>query len=810
MAANDPRSDERRQIMALSESCLRSYSSDDVAWFPAPILLRLFISRSRTCFTPRVSLARADRERHARVEARPLRASQATDAPDPITDAQIFDAEGTRSSASLPLYITELAKRPRCARSSPRAPREVPSEQCSTAQCAPREVPPEKFSPTQCVSLAQCALVPSTSLVMVLTEASGLTLTSDEAVLFTTYTLLIGTLTALERRRAASFDKHAVPILAAADAQGAHRPAAANSSCLALLARPSLPAPPSDRAAAPRGPPARASFLPPVPLQRTSRWDAQRVGITEPHRRLAGARVGASAVAYAARLTVGGCAFEPQTLLAADAAHKRRPSILPRGAVFDTPGEKRQAKKEVLAQELVARLTPAMAQHLLGAQGYRQVRGTADRAAALARIVLALGGPDGDGLAAAAKALEALSAHAIRIHDPDPHCLPVSALLAHTLVAQEYAAGLANGAGRSLGGASRGDAFRGGLVWLRDHLRIPIDLDPLVVDSAAPKAKDIPGAGRVKAGTFPIQVVCQFEHVAMGVSFGRRRSIVLTHFARSILVFGIFGSLRVQDMEEITSVMLDDFAPDQVARAKVRVSKNGEPLEVFAPAEGILGPLAWYAEHRDACVRLGAFPRYLRPHGSHGELAASPGWVGHGLADGDTIRAAIREIASLAPLSLSQAQVAALSLRGHSSHGTFNDYMKALGQWIELFPPGYELGFSKADRDASGHWLSFSSTDADATPAPPPKQAAGKAKAVAAQGCESSLMRERYGRGDGRCGERTEQLKIRLRLILVLRRLLARWSAHWGVSWMRLPAGHASKLLLSQPPESLRPSTEGF
>ena len=107
-------------------------------------------------------------------------------------------------------------------------------------------------------------------------------------------------------------------------------------------------------------------------------------------------------------------------------------------------------------------------------------------------------------------------------------------------------------------------------------------------------------------------------------------------------------------------------------------------------------------------MRLGAFPRFVRPHGSHGELASSPGWASRGLADGATIRSAILEIASMAPLSMPQAQVAALALRGHSSHGTFNDYMKALGQWIELFPSGYELGFSKADRDAAGHWLSFS------------------------------------------------------------------------------------------------------
>ena len=71
-------------------------------------------------------------------------------------------------------------------------------------------------------------------------------------------------------------------------------------------------------------------------------------------------------------------------------------------------------------------------------------------------------------------------------------------------------------------------------------------------------------------------------------------------------------------------------------------------------------------------------------------------------------------------------------------------------------------------------------------------------------------MRERYARGDGRCGERTEQLKIRLRLIFLVRRVLARWSSYWGVSWVRLPFGHASKRLLSEMPEALPPSSDPF
>ena len=54
-------------------------------------------------------------------------------------------------------------------------------------------------------------------------------------------------------------------------------------------------------------------------------------------------------------------------------------------------------------------------------------------------------------------------------------------------------------------------------------------------------------------------------------------------------------------------------------------------------------------------------------------------------------------------------------------------------------------------------------------------------------------------------GESAEQLRIRRRLISFLRRALARWSAYWGVSWLRLPAGHLSKKILSEKPEAVPP-----
>ena len=156
------------------------------------------------------------------------------------------------------------------------------------------------------------------------------------------------------------------------------------------------------------------------------------------------------------------------------------------------------------------------------------------------------------------------------------------------------------------------------------------------------------GAGREKAGTLPIELVCQFEIIAMAVRPDLPAAdSVLVFYARSILAFGILGSLRVQDLEEITEIKIDHFAPDTVISALVRLSKNGEPLEVFAPAEGILGPFAWWPQHRDLCRRHGnPFPAFVKPHGSRGRLALSPGFKDFGNAGGDDIRDAIKEIAA--------------------------------------------------------------------------------------------------------------------------------------------------------------------
>jgi hypothetical protein len=515
-----------------------------------------------------------------------------------------------------------------------------------------------------------------------------------------------------------------------------------------------------------------------------------------------------SAVSSAALSTIAGAAGSSLAPTGECEKRTRRPPVLPRGSVFESKKDERLARKQVFAKELAQRFSPRMYLALLGEDGLIQVPCASDRAEAVARILMSLGGPDGNGLRDATKALDVLAAHARHTAAADPYCLPVSGLLAHSLVAREYKLGLENGAGHSLGGASRGHSFRQGLTWLRDHLRLPICLDAALLEAAAPKTSEIEGSGKKKAGTFPLQIVCLFELVAAAVRPDLpREDSVTVHFARSFLAFAILGSLRVQDLEEIDAVLLDQFDPDTVVSAHVRLSKNGEPIELFVPAEGFLGPLSWWPRHRESCRRIGAFPLHQRPFGSGGALAKSPAFEPRGRMTGAQIRAGMKEVASMKPLDLSPADVAALLLQGHSAHGTLNDYFKCIGRWPSLFGE-HEEGFSKHDRDAVGHWLSFGATDAEVEPPPPPKRRRdGQAPDREHAGSDRSHMRERYARGEGRGGERAEQLRIRRRGISFIRRAIEAWSRHWGVSWMRLPAGHASKLVLSEQRATVVPSS---
>jgi hypothetical protein len=109
------------------------------------------------------------------------------------------------------------------------------------------------------------------------------------------------------------------------------------------------------------------------------------------------------------------------------------------------------------------------------------------------RILVRIGGPQGNALQSAERALDVLATHAEITPGSAPLCLPVSAALAHKLVHQEHERACASGSG-SQGGVTMGATLHAAFKWLVEHLRLEIDLSESVLNAAAPPPGKRPGS----------------------------------------------------------------------------------------------------------------------------------------------------------------------------------------------------------------------------------------------------------------------------------------------------------------------------
>ena len=104
-------------------------------------------------------------------------------------------------------------------------------------------------------------------------------------------------------------------------------------------------------------------------------------------------------------------------------------------------------------------------------------------------------------------------------------------------------------------------------------------------------------------------------------------------------------------------------------------------------------------------------------------------------------------------------------------------------------PQPLQRGFTRTETRALGHWL----RDKNAPTCEPPRLGSGPARPPGAPQ-ERGQMEERYTGGDGRHGERSEQLAVRGRYV----DFLACAFAAWGRPWTELP-GDASDWRLVLP-----------
>jgi hypothetical protein len=432
-------------------------------------------------------------------------------------------------------------------------------------------------------------------------------------------------------------------------------------------------------------------------------------------------------------------------------------------------------------------------------RGAIQVPDAAERRKQFVSMLTRVGGKRGEGLDAVGRAIELLSAHAIRSGDPDPLCLPASGTLVNHLLHTEQAR--LDGAGARLR-----TAFR----WMREHLRWPIDVDIGVTDAAALGAApaQMPlQAAKQKAGTLPLGYKCQLEHEARA-----QTPSCLRHMARSLLLAGIDVSIRVED-SEAASMRVDGVEPDDVVVVYAPITKDGSPILLYAPARGFLGPYDWLQQHRADIDAAGGrmFPAWVRPYGSKGLVAAATEWQATGAATKEDIRSLQIEISARSPLRMpaeawGKRGPGALNLTGHSQHGTLTDWGKGVGALPPALPYAAAIaaavppavreipprGFLKDECRAFGHWLRD-------------KDAVSTASAPHRGGAEHTVMEQRYTEGEEREGERTEQLRLRSRMADYGAAAIAGWESHWGSHWWNLPCDRTSCWILWDLPEKVPP-----
>ena len=142
--------------------------------------------------------------------------------------------------------------------------------------------------------------------------------------------------------------------------------------------------------------------------------------------------------------------------------------------------------------------------------------------------LLAKGGPEGGTTRKALRAWRSLSAEAAR-YGLESFGLPATKGLVAHVVHSELDRAQAAKSG-SQGGATVGSSFRDGFLLLED-VGFPIDAHNFLVEAAARPSGPRVARPRSHAGSFPLGVYCQVEHVANGPPSAMRtiaRSFVMT------------------------------------------------------------------------------------------------------------------------------------------------------------------------------------------------------------------------------------------------------------------------------------------
>jgi hypothetical protein len=465
---------------------------------------------------------------------------------------------------------------------------------------------------------------------------------------------------------------------------------------------------------------------------------------------------------------------------------------------FVSQGQREAHKLDGEVDALIPLLPASVIAPMLGgARGIAQtaVEGRAER---LRKKLSARAGACGERVARTRRLISTVRTHAaIELGLPSPErdaaVFPVSTALGHDLIAA------AQRRGGQAGHTLREDLKRAAAV-CGEAL---VELDPAGWECAAPKPRT--GGGR-KAGTLPIAAKCQLEHFAAG---GLPREITgearvaAEFYARSCLCGGVDQAVRVGEGVRV-DMSPDQDDPDGIMYGIAYMGKDGAPMEVCAPAEGILGEYEWWPEHLRAMAVLGqTFPAWVRERGSGGSILKA-GALRPFVAEAAHVRQAFQELLTLGPVAYTPDEMNSMRLRGHSVHATLPEWAAAIGE-TPIFPgvqlsQELALGFTDGDVDATGNWLrnqtarneASEAEAARAAPAAQARRAAARA-AVPGRAATRGTMRVYYGHGGAlgnRVGQRFKLLRVRQRLVHIVRAVLG------ARDWRSLPRGQKDLELL--------------
>ncbi|KAL3896409.1 MAG: hypothetical protein SGPRY_013280, partial [Prymnesium sp.] len=245
---------------------------------------------------------------------------------------------------------------------------------------------------------------------------------------------------------------------------------------------------------------------------------------------------------------------------------------------------------------------------------------------------------------------------ALKLGLPYNSGLPAGAALVASIIRDESRRALARKKG-SQGGATVGGSIADGFRFLAESCNLPISgMESAVVKAvAAPTA--LVFASCRHAGSLPLVIQLQLEHLASSPARSVCRSI-----ARSFLISSFIHLIRMNDALNARIWLEGDVI---IGITSVR-SKDGVPMELFAPSEGWLGPLSWVKDHLENMPSpLHVWPDFICPRGKSLSPISATGFS-RGVMPKAKALPVLRELCTLAPLCMSPEEFSECAITLHS------------------------------------------------------------------------------------------------------------------------------------------------